>query len=54
MNDIVLLMTGVLITRQPSPSHLPKQPVIQLDNGVQKLTQNHIISGNSIYDNHAT
>ncbi|QSJ15573.1 peptidoglycan-binding protein [Nostoc sp. UHCC 0702] len=40
MNDIVLLMTGVLITRQPSPSHLPKKPVIQLDNGVQKLTQN--------------
>ncbi|BAZ52913.1 peptidoglycan-binding domain 1 [Nostoc sp. NIES-4103] len=40
MNDIVLLMTGVLITRQPSPSHLPKQPVIQLDNGVQNLTRN--------------
>lgn len=38
MNDIVLLMTGVLITRQPSPSSLPKQPVIQLDNGVRNLT----------------
>lgn len=40
MNDIVLLMTGVLITRQPSPSFLPKQPVIQLDNGVRNLTYN--------------
>lgn len=39
MNDIVLLMTGVLIAKQPSPSNLPKQPVIQLDNGVQKSTQ---------------
>ncbi|WP_318780348.1 peptidoglycan-binding domain-containing protein [Atlanticothrix silvestris] len=42
MNDIVLLMTGVLITKQPSPSNLLKQPVIQLDNGVQKSTRNHL------------
>ncbi|MBH8563270.1 peptidoglycan-binding protein [Nostoc sp. CENA67] len=42
MNDIVLLMTGVLITKQPFPFHLPKQPVIQLDNGVQKLTRNQL------------
>ncbi|MFN6571168.1 peptidoglycan-binding domain-containing protein [Dendronalium sp. ChiSLP03b] len=39
MNDIVLLMTGVLITKQLSPSNLPKQSVIQLGNGVQKSTQ---------------
>ncbi|MBH8574886.1 peptidoglycan-binding protein [Nostocaceae cyanobacterium CENA369] len=39
MNDIVLLMTGVLIAKQPSPVNLPKQPVIQLGNGVQKITQ---------------
>jgi len=39
MSDIVLLMTGVLIAKQPSPSHFTKQPVIQLDNGVQKTPQ---------------
>lgn len=38
MNDIVLLMTGVLAIQQPSPSIVPKQPVIQLDNGVKKTT----------------
>ncbi|AUT01002.1 peptidoglycan-binding protein [Nostoc sp. CENA543] len=38
MNDIVLLMTGVLAIQQPSPSIVPKQPVIQLDNGVKKAT----------------
>ncbi|MEA5507464.1 peptidoglycan-binding domain-containing protein [Halotia wernerae UHCC 0503] len=42
MNDIVLLMTGVLITKQPSPSNLLKQPVIQLDDGVQKPTKSHL------------
>jgi murein L,D-transpeptidase YcbB/YkuD len=39
MNDIVLLMTGVLATTQPPPFILPKQPVIQLDNGVNGSTQ---------------
>ncbi|WP_228014733.1 peptidoglycan-binding domain-containing protein [Fortiea sp. LEGE XX443] len=39
MSDIVLLMTGVLIAKQPFPSYLVKQPVIQLDNGVQKTPQ---------------
>ncbi|UKO99733.1 peptidoglycan-binding domain-containing protein [Nostoc sp. UHCC 0870] len=38
MNDIVLLVTGVLAIKQPSPSIVPKQPVIQLDNGVKKTT----------------
>lgn len=38
MNDIVLLMTGVLAIKQPAPSIVPKQPVIQLDNGVKKTT----------------
>jgi peptidoglycan hydrolase-like protein with peptidoglycan-binding domain len=42
MSDIVLLMTGVLITKQPSPSNLPKQPAIQLDNGVQKSQQGQL------------
>ncbi|MCC5638157.1 peptidoglycan-binding protein [Nostoc sp. CHAB 5844] len=41
MSDIVLLMTGVLIAKQPSPSPFSKQPVIQLDNGVQKTPQGH-------------
>lgn len=36
MNDIVLLITGVLTTRQPSLSVLPKQPEIQLDSGVKR------------------
>ncbi|WP_066377251.1 MULTISPECIES: peptidoglycan-binding protein [unclassified Anabaena] len=40
MNDIVLLMTGVLATKQLAPSVLPKQPVIHLDNGVTNSTQN--------------
>ncbi|ALF53363.1 peptidoglycan-binding protein [Nostoc piscinale CENA21] len=39
MSDIVLLMTGVLIVKQPTPSHINQQPVIQLDNGVQKTPQ---------------
>ncbi|MBD2496648.1 peptidoglycan-binding protein [Nostoc sp. FACHB-280] len=39
MSDIVLLMTGVLIAKQPSPSHINQQPVIQIDNGVQKTPQ---------------
>jgi murein L,D-transpeptidase YcbB/YkuD len=39
MSDICLLMTGVLTTRQPSPPQLPEEPVIQLDNGGQELTQ---------------
>ncbi|BBD60937.1 peptidoglycan-binding domain 1 [Nostoc sp. HK-01] len=39
MSDIVLLMTGMLIAKQPSPSHINQQPVIQLDNGVQKTPQ---------------
>lgn len=38
MNEIVLLMTGVLATKQPSTSIVPKQPAIQLDNGVKNLT----------------
>ncbi|MBU7586090.1 MAG: peptidoglycan-binding protein [Nostoc sp. TH1S01] len=41
MSDIVLLMTGVLIAKQPSPSHVNQQPVIQLDNGVHKKQQGH-------------
>lgn len=36
MNDIVLLMTGVIAIQQTSPSIVPEQPVIQLDNGVNK------------------
>ncbi|BAY39465.1 hypothetical protein NIES2111_38410 [Nostoc sp. NIES-2111] len=39
MNEIVLLMTGVLATKQPATSIVPKQPTIQLDNGVKKSTQ---------------
>ncbi|WP_224089794.1 peptidoglycan-binding domain-containing protein [Nostoc sp. MS1] len=39
MNEIVLLMTGVLATKQPSTSIVPKQPAIQLDNGVKNSTQ---------------
>ncbi|BAT52831.1 unknown protein [Nostoc sp. NIES-3756] len=39
MNEIVLLMTGVLATKQPATSIVPKQPAIQLDNGVKKSTQ---------------
>jgi murein L,D-transpeptidase YcbB/YkuD len=39
MNEIVLLMTGVLATKQPATSIVPKQPIIQLDNGVKKSTQ---------------
>ncbi|WP_414578008.1 peptidoglycan-binding domain-containing protein [Anabaena sp. CCY 9402-a] len=38
MNDIVLLMTGVLAIKPTPPSIVPKQPVIQLDNGVKKTT----------------
>ncbi|MBD2364094.1 peptidoglycan-binding domain-containing protein [Anabaena sp. UHCC 0399] len=38
MNDIVLLVTGVLAIKQTPPSIVPKQPVIQLDNGVKKTT----------------
>jgi hypothetical protein len=39
MNEIVLLMTGVLATKQPSTSIVPKQPTIQLDKGGKNLTQ---------------
>lgn len=39
MNEIVLLMTGVLATKQPSTSIVPKQPAIQLDKGVKNSTQ---------------
>lgn len=46
MSDIVLLMTGVLIAKQPSPSHLAQQPVIQLDNGVHKTPQGHTSKSN--------
>jgi len=46
MSDIVLLMTGVLIAKQPSPSHLAQQPVIQLDNGVHKTPQGHTSQSN--------
>ncbi|MBD2440649.1 peptidoglycan-binding protein [Nostoc sp. FACHB-110] len=46
MSDIVLLMTGVLIAQQPSPSHLAQQPVIQLDNGVHKTPQGQISQSN--------
>jgi hypothetical protein len=42
MSDIVLLMTGVLMAQQPSPSYVSQQPVIQLDNGVQKTPQGQI------------
>ncbi|WGV23799.1 peptidoglycan-binding domain-containing protein [Halotia branconii] len=42
MNDIVLLMTGVLIAKQPSPSNLLNQPVIQLDDGLQKPPKSHL------------
>lgn len=38
MNEIVLLMTGVLATKQPSTSIVPKQPTIQRDKG-GNLTQ---------------
>jgi len=39
MNEIVLLMTGVLATKQPSTSIVTKQPAIHLDNGVKKSIQ---------------
>lgn len=39
MNEIVLLMTGVLATKQPSTSIVTKQPAIHLDNGVENLIQ---------------
>jgi hypothetical protein len=42
MNEIVLLMTGVLATKQPSTSIVPKQPTIQLDKGGKNLTQGEL------------
>lgn len=39
MNDIVLLVTGVLATKQPNPPIVPTQPAIQLNKGVTKSTQ---------------
>lgn len=39
MNEIVLLMTNVLATKQASTSIVSKQPAIQLDNGVKNSTQ---------------
>lgn len=39
MSDIALLMTGVLTTRQPSPSILPEQLLVQLKNNLQNSTQ---------------
>ncbi|MBD2448156.1 peptidoglycan-binding protein [Nostoc sp. FACHB-152] len=46
MSDIVLLMTGVLMAKQPSPSYLSQQPVIQLDNGVHITPQGQISQSN--------
>lgn len=51
MSDIVLLMTGVLIAKQPSPSHLTQQPVIQLDNGVHKTPQGHTSQSDLVANN---
>lgn len=51
MNDIVLLMTGVLAIKQPSPSIEPKQPAIQLDNGVnstQYINSDQVVSSAAI------
>ncbi|MBC1213401.1 peptidoglycan-binding protein [Trichormus variabilis ARAD] len=39
MNEIVLLMTGVLAKNQPSTSIVPKKPAIQLDKGVKNSIQ---------------
>ncbi|MBD2253064.1 peptidoglycan-binding domain-containing protein [Nostoc parmelioides] len=39
MNEIVLLMTGVLAKNQPSTPIVPKKPAIQLDKGVNNSIQ---------------
>lgn len=36
MTEIGLLMTGVLSTSQPNLPHLPEQPPLEMENGVQK------------------
>ncbi|AFY41004.1 iron uptake porin [Nostoc sp. PCC 7107] len=43
MSDLSLLMLGVLTAGQTSPpSNLPEQPVIQLEKGVQQLTEENL------------